>query len=136
MVNLHIFLEEYEYGKMARWMGNEYPFMVKTLIAYIITIFGIKMFMSNRKPFHLERALTIWNAFLATFSSLGVIFIAPALYRVIRDHGLSATYTKVTELETGVAGYWHFLWVVSKIPEFIDTLFIVLRKKPLITMHW
>lgn len=45
--------------------------------------------MRDRKPFQLEMPLTIWNAFLAAFSSLGVIFIAPALYRVIRDQGIS-----------------------------------------------
>lgn len=136
MVNLGIFFEEYEYTKMSKWMGNEHSFMVKALVAYVVTIFGIKLFMRDRKPFHLERPLTFWNACLALFSSLGVFYITPALYRVIRDHGISHTYTAVSELETGKAGYWHFLWAVSKIPEFIDTLFIVLRKKPLITMHW
>uniref|UniRef100_A0AC34FL87 Elongation of very long chain fatty acids protein n=1 Tax=Panagrolaimus sp. ES5 TaxID=591445 RepID=A0AC34FL87_9BILA len=51
----------------------------------------------------------------------------------MKDH----TYTHITELQTGkVAGYWTFLWVVSKIPEFVDTFFIVLRKKPLMFMHW
>lgn len=92
MVNLGIFLEEYEYTKMATWMANEHSFMVKTLVAYVITIFGIKLFMRDRKPFYLERPLTLWNASLSLFSTLGVIFITPALYRVIRDHGISRKF--------------------------------------------
>lgn len=47
------------------------------------------------------------------------------------------TYTHVSEIQTNsIGGYWTFLWVVSKIPELIDTIFIVLRKKPLMFMHW
>jgi hypothetical protein len=163
MPDFGIFFEEYNYTKAANWVVEAHPFMIKTLgkfhlfkliffilVAYLITIFGIQIFMRDRKPFHLERALTIWNASLAAFSTMGTLMIAPALYRVTRDYGIKCkffallfltsqsldTYTTVTELETGNAGYWQFLWACSKIPEFIDTLFIVLRKKPLITMHW
>ncbi|KAI6206689.1 Elongation of very long chain fatty acids protein [Aphelenchoides besseyi] len=47
------------------------------------------------------------------------------------------TYTHISEIHTDkTAGYWCFLWIVSKIPEFVDTFFIVLRKKPLMFMHW
>jgi hypothetical protein len=144
-----IFLEDYEYEKFAGWMATKHGFVIKSLIAYLITIFSIKMFLRDRKPFTLERPLSVWNAMLAGFSTLGVYYMTPPLYRVIRDHGISRklsypmdkwvpldTYTHISELETGIAGYWQFLWACSKIPEFIDTLFIVLRKKPLITMHW
>ena len=35
-----------------------------------------------------------------------------------------------------VAGYWTFMFVMSKVPELGDTIFIVLRKQPLIFLHW
>ncbi|KAI6236202.1 Dehydrogenase/reductase SDR family member 1 [Aphelenchoides besseyi] len=132
-----IFLEDYNYDRMAGWMGEQRSFVVKSIVAYLIAIFGIKLFLRDRKPFKLERILTAWNAALALFSLLGVWNMTPVLYRVIRDYGLAHTYTHISELETDKsAGYWHFLWVCSKIPEFIDTLFIVLRKRPLIVMHY
>ena len=35
-----------------------------------------------------------------------------------------------------VSGFWSSLFVLSKVPELGDTIFIVLRKQPLIFLHW
>ncbi|CAD5226659.1 unnamed protein product [Bursaphelenchus xylophilus] len=135
--SLGIFFEEYNFNKAKRWLVETEPFLLKAVAFYVIGIWTIKWIQSSRKPFDLKVPLILWNAILATFSILGVIYTTPTWIRVISKHGISHTYTHVSEMYTDkVAGYWTFLWVVSKIPEFVDTFFIVLRKKPLMFMHW
>lgn len=36
----------------------------------------------------------------------------------------------------GETGLWAFLFVLSKIVELGDTAFLVLRKRPIIFLHW
>lgn len=48
-----------------------------------------------------------------------------------------ADYIKYSYIEQDrVAGFWTWLFVLSKLPELGDTIFIVLRKQPLIFLHW
>jgi len=35
-----------------------------------------------------------------------------------------------------VSGFWTWMFVLSKLPELGDTIFVVLRKQPLIFLHW
>jgi hypothetical protein len=36
----------------------------------------------------------------------------------------------------GTTGLWVFVFTASKVPELLDTMFLVLRKKPVILLHW
>lgn len=39
-------------------------------------------------------------------------------------------------IQNKVSGFWTTMFVLSKVPELGDTIFIVLRKQPLIFLHW
>ncbi|TMS37455.1 hypothetical protein L596_004384 [Steinernema carpocapsae] len=134
---LELLTTGYEFEAAKKWCaGMEYP-LIMISFAYVVTIWSIKFFMADRKPFDLQRPLNIWNAGLAIFSIFGFIRLTPTFLGEILNKGIQSTYTTIGPLqEDNVAGYWTFLWVFSKIPELVDTIFIVLRKKPLMFMHW
>jgi elongation of very long chain fatty acids protein 6 len=137
MSDFQIFFDEYNYERTKQWLANHEGFLLKCVAFYIVSIFAIKYVMRDRKPFNLEKPLIMWNAFLATFSLLGFLYTFPFFLKTIREYGIARTFTHVHYQHTNpLAGYWSFLWVASKVPEFVDTYFIVLRKKPLMFMHW
>lgn len=134
---MDIFFADYDYERSKQWLRDHEGVLLTCALSYVVSIFTIKFVMRDRKPFDLQRPLAIWNAILAVFSIAGFVRMTPVFLNTIRTKGIQHTYTEIGDLQKHpVAGYWAFLWVVSKIPELIDTLFIVLRKKPLMFMHW
>ncbi|KAF8362815.1 hypothetical protein PRIPAC_89738 [Pristionchus pacificus] len=118
------------------WMADHWYFVVQASTAYFFLIFGVKLFMKNREPFDLQRPLNIWNAILALFSTLGFLFMAPDFFGTLWTGGFRATYCNLNGIMEGTPGIWTFVFFLSKLAEFTDTFFIVLRKKPLMFLHW
>ncbi|CAI4228403.1 unnamed protein product [Auanema sp. JU1783] len=134
---LSIVFDEFNYERAKEYALSLEGFSLKLAVVYIAVIFSTKYYMKNRKPFDLQGPLNIWNGILATFSLLGFLFTFPKFLSVVADKGLGHVHLHISELHTDKScGYWVLLWVLSKIPELVDTVFIVLRKKPLMFMHW
>ena len=112
------------------------PFALSFL--YLVVIFGIQAIMANREPFNLRNELALWSLFLGVFSLFGSLRTVPVLLKGLVDHGLQhmvCADTREVWFYTP-AGFWTGIFILSKVPELIDTLFIVLRKRKLITLHW
>jgi hypothetical protein len=62
----------------------------------------------------------------------------PFLIGYIIESGYEGTVCNwaVEKYGGGPTGLWVMLFIFSKIPELFDTVFIVLRKRPLIFLHW
>ncbi|CAP37099.1 Protein CBR-ELO-6 [Caenorhabditis briggsae] len=105
-------------------------------MAYVVVIFGIKAAMVNRKPFDLTGPLNYWNAALAIFSTAGSVFTSFGLLHEFVTRGFFESYIHIGDFYNGFSGFFTWLFVLSKVAEFGDTLFIVLRKKPLMFLHW
>uniref|UniRef100_K3X8B3 Elongation of fatty acids protein n=1 Tax=Globisporangium ultimum (strain ATCC 200006 / CBS 805.95 / DAOM BR144) TaxID=431595 RepID=K3X8B3_GLOUD len=105
---------------------------------YAVMCFGGRWLMKDRKPFNLQIPLALWNLALSMFSFMGAIRTVPFLLNTIYRRGV---YNSVCMVPTahyghGPVGFWVTVFIFSKVPELVDTLFIVLRKKPLIFLHW
>nr|BCB67643.1 C16 elongase [Parietichytrium sp.] len=113
------------------------PFFLSAL--YVVTVFGIQAAMKDRKAFDLRTALAVWSMGLAVFSIVGSLRTVPALFKMLSSRGVYHVLCEDTRYEWLVgepAGAWTVLFIYSKVPELVDTLFIVLRKSKLITLHW
>jgi elongation of very long chain fatty acids protein 6 len=106
-----------------------------SVLLYLPLIFGIKAFMKNREAFDLRWALVPWNIGLAVFSAMGFYYTVPEIFHNLRTRPFSEVICDPSCYALPSAR-WIFFFNVSKFFEFGDTLFIVLRKKPLIFLHW
>jgi len=128
------------------WNGDEWAMALLNYsklpvyfsIAYFVLIFGGQYIMKDKKPFDLKWPLAFWNLALAIFSFIGAVRVVPHLLVMIFDNGYeNAVCTPVVySYGMGAAAIWVELFIFSKVPELLDTAFIVLRKKPLIFLHW
>ncbi|KIH50033.1 GNS1/SUR4 family protein [Ancylostoma duodenale] len=105
-------------------------------MVYVVVIFSTKAIMSNFKPFQLTAALNFWNAWLAIFSTIGSFITVSLWSQQCRAALTSASYTHIGDYFSGISGWFTFLFVMSKVLELGDTILIVLRKKPLLFLHW
>ncbi|KAF7632230.1 Elongation of very long chain fatty acids protein [Meloidogyne graminicola] len=119
-----------------RWIDDRYPLTIQLSFLYVFVVFGTKHFMRNREPFSLFVPLNVWNLFLAIFSTLGAFNLSFEFFGTIFTHGLQSSYCNVHNYTLGNNGYWVWLFIVSKMFELVDTVFLVLRKRPLLFLHW
>lgn len=108
-------------------------------LVYLTLVFVGPRYMRDRKPMDSKGLLATWNLFLALFSIVGTLRLIPHLgYGLAINHH---TYffcrnAYVAYGGFGPAGLWTNLFVFSKWPELIDTVFLVARKKPVSFLHW
>nr|CDJ84522.1 GNS1 SUR4 membrane protein domain containing protein [Haemonchus contortus] len=118
---------------MTYWVPTSY----KIAVAYLSLIYLGQRFMRNRKPFELDGTLAAWNFMFSLFSGVAAYKLIPELFRTFRDDGFVGSYCYNNDYYTDAStGFWGWAFVMSKAPELGDTMFLVLRKKPVIFMHW
>ena len=130
------FEEDYVCDKHVAWMKDHWHWSIYISIMYVIVIFGIQRIMRNREPFNLRGALILWSTLLAAFSIVCAARLLQEFTKFVMEFGWKASMCSTLYSMEGVNGFWAMLFVWSKLPELGDTLFIVLRKQPLIFLHW
>merc|ERR1719431_867487 len=93
--------------------------------------------MANRSPFQLRGPLTAGNILLAVFSIMGAARTLPEFWHTFSTQGFYHSLCVPSFIvRDRVSGFWTWMFVMSKVPELGDTIFIVLRKQRLIFLHW
>jgi len=111
-------------------------------VAYVLGIKLIQYAMKDRKEFDLKWLMAYHNLFLCILSAVmasGTLFGA---IQFLQDHGPWELYCAVHPLSnpsvdySGRLWFWSWLFYASKYYEYLDTVFIVLRKRELSTLHF
>lgn len=110
------------------------PYILAVLVYLPVLYFGQKL-MNNREPFKLKIPLMIWNSTLALFSTIGFLRVLPEFIYSLSEHGFQHSICNNSYIYVKPARYWIYLFVLSKTPELVDTIFLVLKKQKLIFLH-
>ena len=119
-----------------KWSKDVFPHVFGVSFLYVVLIFWGVNVMKRREKFGLQRALVLWNAGLCWYSFFTLYRFAPQFWEEYRTGKWVNMICDISYTEGGGTAVWSFLFPVSKIFEFGDTLFVVLKKKQLIFLHW
>jgi len=120
---------------------NDYWFVFAAFpVLYVIAIFGGQYLMRNRKEYNLRKLLIAWNTAMFTFSLIGT-FHTTTVYSIMQFVNTFPNFASGWVCGTwcyvqGNPAAWVFFFNMSKVFEFFDTVFLVLRKRPVIFLHW
>merc|ERR1712000_56003 len=111
-----------------------YLFAVLSIL-YLPGVYFGRKYMASREGFELRRPLQLWNLALCVFSGVGAVMVLPPALLAFAQ--MSPSQIVCSSWCFGIRhAEWIFFFNVSKVFEFVDTVFIVLRKRPLMFLHY
>ncbi|KAJ3302113.1 hypothetical protein HDV03_005402 [Kappamyces sp. JEL0829] len=112
-------------------------FVVTTWIIYFSTIVLLKSWMKDRPAMKLKSLTAIHNLFLCLGSLAMWIAGAIGAYQTYRSRGWADVFWSPNPADRQGLQYWAmYVFYLSKFPELLDTVILVLKKKPVIFLHW
>lgn len=128
------------------WSAAHWNDALAICAGYLALVFGgaLALRALGLPPLKSKAVLAAWNLLLAAFSLAGFLRTMPHLlyYLLTHPRGLAqGFYASVcqpaeTSFGQGASGLWTMLFIFSKVPELVDTVFMVLAQKPVIFLHW
>jgi len=130
--------DNYSAGPVWAWTQEHTEVPVFCVCAYLAVVFKMPEMLEKREPMKMKGLTALWNLCLSVFSFVGLFNTVPVLLSNLWEKGYR--HTVCTDPNDwymdGKSGLWVMLFIYSKIPELMDTVFLVLRKRPVIFLHW
>lgn len=118
------------------FVKSNYYYAIYASVAYVFTIFGLQCYMKDKQAFDLKRPLIVWNFGLGVFSIIGFARSFPGFISLLnKPNGFYNSICVRSDMTIPMA-FWGLMFAFSKFVELGDTVFIVLRKKPLVFLQW
>ncbi|KAL2811291.1 GNS1/SUR4 family-domain-containing protein [Aspergillus granulosus] len=105
------------------------------LVAYYVIIFGGREVMKNRPAFKLNTLFMIHNFVLTAVSAILLALFTEQLLPTLWNHGVFYTICDHAGGWTQPLIILYYLNYLNKYLEFLDTVFLFLKKKPLTFLH-
>lgn len=124
---------------LERYMMERTEIPVFIVAIYFGLVFYFPQVMERKTPANLKIFFMLWNLTLSVFSIIGAIYTIPVLVEKLTTHGWFYTICQEPSdgfYHDGAVGFWVAAFILSKIPELMDTVFLVVQKKPVIFLHW
>eukprot|EP00469_Lotharella_globosa_P000402 CAMPEP_0167796720 /NCGR_PEP_ID=MMETSP0111_2-20121227/15215_1 /TAXON_ID=91324 /ORGANISM="Lotharella globosa, Strain CCCM811" /LENGTH=326 /DNA_ID=CAMNT_0007690665 /DNA_START=53 /DNA_END=1033 /DNA_ORIENTATION=+ len=116
---------------------SDIPIFVVSAYMFIIFV-APGWLITEGKP--MRKRFSLWNLLLAVFSFIGASRVVPVLFKAFMTKGFRYTVCEDPQnwYLDGPPGLWTFLFIYSKIPELMDTVFLVLKRPeaPVRFLHW
>jgi hypothetical protein len=115
------------------------PCHILICIFYALSVKGLQKWVASKKhyttPTWLEPVRKVHNYALSLVSFIMFAVMTGVIVMDGRLNSWSGMACQMTE-NTGVYGFINFIYLVSKLWEWVDTYILVLTKKTVITLHW
>lgn len=126
-------------GDVAEVVFEEYfDVLVYVEVLYVLLVYYGPKWMENRPAFNLKVFAIFWNLLLSLYALGGAIVTVKLMVYNMRNRGFYQTtcFFDKHVVYDGEYAFWIFTFLLSKIPEMMDTVMLVLQKKPIIFLHW
>jgi hypothetical protein len=129
-----------DYTNKWKWLKNETflsgpytPFITSAI--YLMVVLSLQEFMKDKKPVKPWRIMLVHNIILCLGSLVMFSGMLWELIQIFKSEGSFALYCDSKLQFNSRLCWWTYLFLISKIYEFLDTIFLVLKKKQLRFLH-
>ncbi|KAI4128941.1 MAG: hypothetical protein LQ338_002493 [Usnochroma carphineum] len=105
------------------------------LITYYVVVLGGRELMKNRKPFKLNALFMIHNLYLTVASAIMLALFIEQLIPTVWRRGIFFAICDHRGGWTRELVVLYYMNYITKFVELVDTVFLVLKKKPLTFLH-
>jgi len=136
---LKYYSPDFRFEGSAHVVGN-WPAIFGAIGIYLVTIFGLQRIMKNRKKLELNLIVPLHNAFLCALSFAMLVGVTSELLKIFQGNTTDDSMTLFLcdpnkKLVRGKHIFWFYIFFLSKFYELLDTVIIVLKKRPIIFLH-
>ncbi|KAF3704086.1 Elongation of very long chain fatty acids protein 6 [Channa argus] len=134
--SLYDFERDFDHGRALEWMQENWTLSFMLSAVYAAFVFGGQHYMRERPKLNLRRLLALWSLSLAVFSIVGAYRTGQYMLHILTTSGFKQSVCDNRFYTAPITKFWAYAFTLSKASELVDTVFIVLRKQPLIFLHW